>query len=145
MDWSFDWVKIIAERQIRDSIERGEFDNLPGMGKPINLDEDAHIPPEMRAAVRLMRNAGARPDWMELEIELTKEKAVIAALRERGTANIAKSSDPEARERMQLRLKENLKEQMREFNTMLLKYTLCCPPGFARPFAPFDLSKELEF
>lgn len=30
------WV----DRQIREAIERGEFDNLPGAGKPLHLDDD---------------------------------------------------------------------------------------------------------
>lgn len=28
------------DRQIREATERGEFDNLPGAGKPLNLDPD---------------------------------------------------------------------------------------------------------
>lgn len=28
------------DRQIREAIERGEFDNLPGAGKPLHLDDD---------------------------------------------------------------------------------------------------------
>lgn len=30
------WV----DRQVREAIERGEFDNLPGAGKPLHLDDD---------------------------------------------------------------------------------------------------------
>ena len=33
VDWE-PWV----ERQIREAMERGEFDNLPGLGKPLRLD-----------------------------------------------------------------------------------------------------------
>lgn len=28
------------DRQVREAMERGEFDNLPGAGKPLHLDED---------------------------------------------------------------------------------------------------------
>ena len=39
-----DWYESLAERRIREAQERGEFDNLPGAGKPLDLgdpyDED---------------------------------------------------------------------------------------------------------
>ena len=39
------------DRQIREAMERGEFDNLPGAGKPLELDssEDWWIKAKMRA------------------------------------------------------------------------------------------------
>ena len=32
-------VESVAERKVREAMERGEFDDLPGQGKPLNLDE----------------------------------------------------------------------------------------------------------
>lgn len=32
-------VESIAERKIREAMERGEFDDLPGQGKPLKLDD----------------------------------------------------------------------------------------------------------
>ena len=32
-------VESIAERKIREAMERGEFDDLPGQGKPLRLDD----------------------------------------------------------------------------------------------------------
>lgn len=32
-------IAMMADRQIRRGIERGEFDDLPGSGKPLNLPE----------------------------------------------------------------------------------------------------------
>jgi len=40
----------LAEERIRDAIQRGEFDNLPGRGKPLNLEDDRHIPDDLRLA-----------------------------------------------------------------------------------------------
>ncbi len=48
----------IAEERIVEAMKRGEFDNLPGKGKPVNLDDDANIPPELRVAYRILKNAG---------------------------------------------------------------------------------------
>lgn len=47
-----------AERHITEAQSKGEFDNLPGSGEPLILDDDSHVPPELRAGYRLLKNAG---------------------------------------------------------------------------------------
>ena len=42
-----------AERHILDAQTKGEFDNLPGSGEPLTLDDDSHVPAELRAGYRL--------------------------------------------------------------------------------------------
>ena len=54
-----DWTARIAERKIAEALEQGAFDNLPGRGQPISIDDDAYTPPHMRAANRILRNARA--------------------------------------------------------------------------------------
>ena len=51
----------IAERKIAEAIERGDFDDLPGAGRPLQLDDDAHVPEDLRAAYRILKNAGYVP------------------------------------------------------------------------------------
>jgi len=52
---------LIAERKIAEALARGELDNLPGQGRPLELDDDALIPEELRAAYRILKNAGFVP------------------------------------------------------------------------------------
>lgn len=60
--WLFDeWV----ERHISDAQRKGEFDNLPGSGEPLVLEDDSHIAPELRAGYRLLKNAGCLPPELE--------------------------------------------------------------------------------
>ena len=66
----------ITEAKIREAMERGELDNLPGRGKPLNLDVYFNTPEELRMAYSLLRNAGIVPE----EVELLQQ---TAALRER--------------------------------------------------------------
>lgn len=66
--------EILAERHIVDAIRRGEFDHLPGAGKPLEFDDDLLVSPEQRMVNRILKNAGFTPR----EIVLRKE---IAALR----------------------------------------------------------------
>jgi len=65
-----------AERHIRDAQQQGEFDNLPGSGEPLRLDDDANVPPELRAAYRLLKNAGCLPP----ELAQRKEAMALADL-----------------------------------------------------------------
>ncbi|WP_000266521.1 DUF1992 domain-containing protein [Escherichia sp. TW14182] len=54
-----------AERHISEAQAKGEFDNLPGSGEPLILDDDFHVPPELRAGYRLLKNAGCLPPELE--------------------------------------------------------------------------------
>ncbi len=55
----------IAEQRIVAAIERGELSNLPGQGAPLQMDDDALIPVELRMVYRVLRNAGFVPPEVE--------------------------------------------------------------------------------
>lgn len=65
-----------AERHILDAQRKGEFDDLPGRGEPLTLDDDLHVPPELRAGYRLLKNAGCLPP----ELEQRREAVVLTDL-----------------------------------------------------------------
>jgi hypothetical protein len=82
----------IAEAKIQDAMERGEFDALPGRGRPLKLDDMAGIPPHLRLGYKILRNAGVAPPEVELrrevyrldrEIETTRDPDALAELRRR--------------------------------------------------------------
>lgn len=58
-------LDLIAERKIADAIGRGELSDLPGQGKPLDLDDDALVPEDLRMAWRILRNAGFVPPEVE--------------------------------------------------------------------------------
>ncbi|MGF6103133.1 DUF1992 domain-containing protein [Enterobacter sp. A4] len=68
-----------AERHIRDAQKKGEFDDLPGSGEPLVLDDDSHIALELRAGYRLLKNAGCLPP----ELEQRREAVELADLLKR--------------------------------------------------------------
>ena len=72
----------IAEARIRDAIERGELRGLPGEGKPLQLDDDSAIPEELRAAYRLLKNAGFLPPELQLRKELREAEHLLHQLPE---------------------------------------------------------------
>lgn len=73
-----------AERHIRDAQKKGEFDDLPGSGEPLALDDDSHIAPELRAGYRLLKNAGCLPP----ELEQRREAVELADLLKRSAMTI---------------------------------------------------------
>jgi hypothetical protein len=66
----------LAESKIRAAIARGEFDDLPGNGKPLQLEDLSRVPAELRMGYKLLRNAGCLPP----ELEARKEAARLGAL-----------------------------------------------------------------
>ncbi len=67
-----------VEEQIRKAEERGEFTNLPGVGKPLNLDEH-FAAGEHAMAYGLLKNNGFLPPELELVKEIDTEKERIEA------------------------------------------------------------------
>ena len=41
---TFDWI---VEQKISDALARGEFDDLPGAGRPLVLDDDTLVPEDL--------------------------------------------------------------------------------------------------
>jgi hypothetical protein len=74
----------IAEARIQEAVERGEFDKLPGAGQPLRLDDDGHVPQELRAAYRLLKNAGFVPPEVELRREISKAEDLLACAQDAG-------------------------------------------------------------
>jgi hypothetical protein len=70
----------IADQRIREAMERGEFDDLPGKGKPLDLEDDRHIPPDLRLAHKILKNADCLPPEIELRNEIRTTEALLAGI-----------------------------------------------------------------
>lgn len=70
-----------AERHISDAQRKGEFDNLPGSGEPLELEDDSHIAPELRAGYRLLKNAGCLPAELEQRKEAIELSDLLKGIR----------------------------------------------------------------
>ncbi len=60
----------IIEKKIQDAQENGDFDDLPGKGKPIKLEDDRNIPEELRLTYKILKNADCLPPELELRKEI---------------------------------------------------------------------------
>jgi hypothetical protein len=72
----------LVEEIIREAVARGEFDNLPGRGKPLKLDDYFALPEDERAAFKLLKDAGFVPEEVQLLKDINELKKALAATTE---------------------------------------------------------------
>lgn len=70
----------LAEKKIREAIERGEFDDLPGAGRPLDLNDDPLVPEDLRLAYRILKNAGFVPPELEAQKEIRDLEQLIRGM-----------------------------------------------------------------
>jgi hypothetical protein len=75
-----DFFAKIAESRIQEAMEAGEFDNLAGKGQPLNLEDDSHMPPDLRMAYKILKNADCLPPELELRREVVRLQDLVASL-----------------------------------------------------------------
>jgi hypothetical protein len=56
----------MVERQIREAIDDGRFDDLPHQGERLPVDDDA-LGGDWAMAHRILKNAGVAPAWIEAD------------------------------------------------------------------------------
>jgi hypothetical protein len=86
----------IIERKIKEAQEKGEFDNLPGKGEPLNLEDDSGVPEDLRMAYKILKNADCLPPEIELKKEIRQMEDMLAGI-------------PDEKERYRLMKKINMK------------------------------------
>lgn len=101
-----DFSMIMSEQRIKKAYEDGDFKELPGFGKPLNLDDDLGVPQELKMAHRMMKNAGFTTDEMNVKKEMMRIEDLLRVC----------DDDQEKQE-----LKKSLSENMLKYNAMLSK------------------------
>jgi hypothetical protein len=56
----------IAEQRILEAQRKGEFDDLPGKGKPLELEDLSWVPDDLRIGYKVLKNARVLPPEAEL-------------------------------------------------------------------------------
>ncbi len=91
------FLERLAEEKIAQALERGDFDNLPGKGKPVPAEETLHfVPEEMRMTFRILKNAGVVPE----EVTLMREIDDLVRLLDAEEEDPLKRSDEKKRLRL---------------------------------------------
>ena len=94
----------LVEAQIKEAPERGEFENLPGKGKPIDLTSYFETPEDVRVAQSVLKNAGIT----SLEVQLLKEIAELKQL-------LTSLADEKKKQEIQ----KQIREKQVEFDLMM--------------------------
>ncbi|WP_376794281.1 DUF1992 domain-containing protein [Thermogemmatispora sp.] len=126
-----------VEDKIRDAQERGVFEHLPGMGKPLRLDENPYAR-DKELAYHLLKSNGFAPQEIELareiRCELQQADARLARLRERRQRLAGRRVPPFPSEKRAFNaaLAQALRDYeatLRELNRKILTLSLMVPPA----------------
>jgi hypothetical protein len=69
---AFSAIRLIAEKRIEQAQNNGEFNNLPGSGRPLEIEDMGHVPEELRMAYKILRNAGCLPPELAERKEINR-------------------------------------------------------------------------
>ena len=119
------------DEQIKDAMRKGQFADLPGQGKPLKLDNDAHVPEHMRMAHKILRDNDLTPDWMA-------EGQEIDAVRSKLIADIQHAAQTN-----QANVIAKLREAAKKYNSKVLSYNLKVPQGVTHK-RYLDFEQELS-
>jgi hypothetical protein len=107
------YLESLVEQRIAEAQERGELDDLPGTGAPLELDDDRLVPEELRVAYRVLKNAGYVPpevevlrDIHDLERALAREEAADERARLLARMNALLACAPMGKRRGNLRIED---------------------------------------
>lgn len=121
----------VADRLIEEAMARGEFDDLPGKGKPLDLRETEAERRGEWAAQRIMENSGFKPAWASDRRELLeKADAIRGALSRAWDARAASLAGGEGYAAVALRWDRAIarfREAVEKLNKEIRLYNLKAP------------------
>lgn len=79
-------IESAIEKQIKEAMARGEFDNLEGSGKPLDLEAYFNTPEDLRMAYSMLKSNGFVPEAVEIMKEISSLKGKLAAAEESDAA-----------------------------------------------------------
>jgi hypothetical protein len=77
------WIlQKIAEQRIKEAMEEGQFDDLPGKGEPLVYEDDSRVPEDLRLAYKVLRNANCIPPELWLKQEIRQLEDLLSVLKD---------------------------------------------------------------
>ncbi len=125
------WESLV-DRQIREAMEEGKFDDLPYHGRPLPTDDDSAAG-EWALAYRMLRNAGVAPPWIEAD----KDARALLGRRDATLARAATASPLGMR-----RLRDEMERAVVEINTAIARLNAEAPTD-RQHRRPLALAEEL--
>ncbi len=128
-----------VEEQIQAAMARGEFDNLPGAGKPLDLSENPYTPEELRLGYKLLKDAGFAPLWITLQKEIEADLAALGQIERQYRQLVSEG----AAESMLARLKATYRERLLEINAKIKQFNLMVPVANLQKRL-FDVEQQMQ-
>jgi len=72
----------IVEERIKNALKKGDFNDLPGSGKPLDLDEDSCVAEDLRLAYKILKNADFTPPEIEIKNEIKKTEDLLTGMKD---------------------------------------------------------------
>eukprot|EP00730_Choanoeca_flexa_P003376 TRINITY_DN11387_c0_g4_i1.p1 TRINITY_DN11387_c0_g4~~TRINITY_DN11387_c0_g4_i1.p1 ORF type:complete len:338 (+),score=62.75 TRINITY_DN11387_c0_g4_i1:137-1150(+) len=148
---SADPLERIAAAQLKDAIERGEFDNLKGHGKPLpNRVSNPALDIADNQLNQVVKNAGFVPDWIAAQQNIRGScRRLRAALRESLAAQLQlRRTQPAGEPKIKLKLTERQKDhfvgEIKTINREIDRYNLIVPL-ITRQMMHIKLERELRW
>jgi hypothetical protein len=119
----------LIDQQLDEAMQNGTFDNLPGRGKPLNLDEDPNTPDDMKLAYKILKENDLAPAWIE-------EGKELEAAREHLLAQIRKAA-------VSGTVPQHVRNEVTAYNRRVLTHNLKLPQGIMHK-RTINLERELQ-
>lgn len=109
----------LIDEIMKEAMQRGDFDNLPGSGRRLKLEDDPNTPEDMKLAYKMLKENDLAPDWIAQGKALEQEHEKLIARIERLEPDVDAT-------RMSA-----LRKDVERYNRDILTFNLKLPPGIA--------------
>ena len=138
------------DEQIHEAQARGDFDNLPGTGKPLNLDENPFLGDKALAYSLLKQNGYAPPEVelaKEIRTQFEKAQGKLEKLRQQRKSLCARRIPPFASEKRAFhdaveKATTQYVQLLRELNRKILNLNLITPSPMHMPM--YEVEKLVQ-
>ena len=115
----------LVEQRIQESMRNGEFEDLPGHGKPLELEDLSGVPEELRMSFKIMKNSGLVPEEVSLRAECVTLEGLLATCHNSGGTETSEGKAIRAKLSLKrLRLQELLRERGLDSNPAFMQYSV---------------------
>lgn len=114
----------LAEEKIREAIDQGMFDNLPGHGKPLKDLED-NLAGDAWMGLHVLRQNGFLPEWLELRKQISQDRDLVLAAETEWRLDVSQWGTPE--HPICRHSRENYRRHITAINAKIDLHNLRCP------------------
>ncbi|KAJ8314269.1 hypothetical protein KUTeg_008830 [Tegillarca granosa] len=132
----------LVEDLIQESMHKGDFDNLPGKGRPLDYTERNPLVDTMTHNInKILINNGYAPEWITLEKDI---RTGVRSVREKLAIERNRLGDPPLSSIEQKRWNhhsEKFRMSLSDINKQINKFNLIVPL-FQKQMLPYNLDRE---